>query len=58
LQLAPGDSIVSALEPKGKHTRSNPQLPLVPPEADPKKIIKKGKASHESFSVVATSASG
>jgi hypothetical protein len=58
LQLAPGDSIVSALAPKGRHTRSNPQLPLVPPEADPEKIIKKGKASQESFFVVATSASG
>jgi hypothetical protein len=38
--------------------RSNPQLPLVPPEADPEKIIKKGKASQEFFSTAATSASG
>jgi hypothetical protein len=58
LHLAPGDSIVSALAPKGRHTRSNPQLPLVPPEADPEKIIKKGKASQKSFSAAATSASG
>jgi hypothetical protein len=58
LQLAPGDSIVSALAPKGRHTRSNPQLPLVPSEADPEKIIKKGKASQKSFSAAATSASG
>jgi hypothetical protein len=58
LQTAPGDSIVSALEPKGRHTRPNPQLPLVPPEADPEKIIKKGKSSQKSFPVAATSASG
>ena len=57
IHLAPSDSIDSTLAPKGRHTRSNPQLPLVPPEADPEKIINKGKASHESFSVVARSAS-
>jgi hypothetical protein len=38
--------------------RSNPLLPLVPPEADPEKIIKKGKSSQESFSAAASSASG
>ena len=38
--------------------RSNPQLPLVPPEDDPEKIIKKGKASLKRFSVAATSSSG
>ena len=31
---------------------------MVPPEVDPKKIIKKGKYSQESFFVTATSASG
>jgi hypothetical protein len=30
--------------------RSTPQLPLATPEANPKKLIKKGKASQESFS--------
>jgi hypothetical protein len=58
LHLAPGNSIDSSLVPKGRHTRSNPQLPLVPLEADPEKIIKKGKASQEIFSATATSASG
>jgi hypothetical protein len=29
---------------KGRHTRSTPQLPLATPEADPEKIIRKGKA--------------
>jgi hypothetical protein len=29
---------------RGRHTRSNPQLPLAAPEADPEKIIRKGKA--------------
>jgi hypothetical protein len=41
-----------------RHTRSNPQLPLVPPEADPEKIIKKGKYSQKSLSSATTSASG
>jgi hypothetical protein len=58
LHLAPGDSIDSALEPKGRHTRSNPQLPLVPPEDDPEKVIKKGKDSKKGFSSSTTSASG
>jgi hypothetical protein len=58
LQTAPSDSIVLALEPKVRHTRSNPQLPLVPPEADPEKIIKKGKASQFFFFAATTSASG
>jgi hypothetical protein len=58
LQLTPGDSIVSFLAPKGRHTRSNPQLLLVPSEADLEKIIRKGKASQKSFSTAATSASG
>jgi hypothetical protein len=46
------------MAPKGKHTRSNPQLPLVPLEANPKNIIKKGKASKKVFSTAITSASG
>jgi hypothetical protein len=58
LQLAHGESIVSTLAPKGRHMRSNTQLPLVPSEADPEKIIKKGKASHKIFSAATTSASG
>jgi hypothetical protein len=59
LHLAPDDSIDSSLAPKGRHTRSNPQLPLVPLEADPEKIIKKGKDSNFFFfSVATTSAYG
>jgi hypothetical protein len=58
LHTAPGDSIVSSLAPKGRHTRSNPQLPLVPPEVDLENIVKKGKASQKHFSVATTSASG
>jgi hypothetical protein len=52
LQLAPGDSIVSVVAPKGRHTRSTPHLPLETPEADPEKIIKKGKASQEGYSTI------
>jgi hypothetical protein len=58
LQLAPSDCIVSSLPPKGIPTRSNQQLPLVPSEAEPEKIIKKGKASLKSFYAATTSASG
>jgi hypothetical protein len=58
LHPAPGESIVSTLAPKGRHTRSNPQLPLVPSEADPKKIIKKGKASLKKKIATATSVFG
>jgi hypothetical protein len=29
---------------RGRHTRSTPQFPLMTPEADPEKIIRKGKA--------------
>jgi hypothetical protein len=32
---------------RGRHTRSTPQLPLATPKADPKKIIRNGKALHE-----------
>jgi hypothetical protein len=35
---------------RSRHTRSTPQLPLVTPEADPKQIIRKGKASQEGTS--------
>jgi hypothetical protein len=53
LQLAPGlhcfDSTVSVVAPKGRHTRSTPQLPLATPEADPERIIKKGNLSQEGF---------
>jgi hypothetical protein len=35
---------------RGRHTRSTPQLPLTTPEADPEKIIRKGKALHEGTS--------
>jgi hypothetical protein len=51
LQLAPGDSILSFVAPKSKHTRSTPQIPLATPETDPNKLIKKGKASQEIFSI-------
>ena len=35
---------------RGRHTRSNPQLSLAPPEADPENIIRKGKYSRDSAS--------
>jgi hypothetical protein len=52
LQLAPGDSAVSFVGPKCRHTKSTPQLPLETPEFDPEKIINKGKASQEGLSDV------
>jgi len=58
LQLAPGDSIVLVVASKGRHTRSTPQLPLDTPEANPEKIIKKGKASQESFPIGVLGTSG
>jgi ribonuclease HI len=58
LQLAPGDSTVSVVAPKGRHTRSTPQLPLETPEADPENIIKKGKTSQEGISTVVPGDSG
>jgi hypothetical protein len=58
LQLAPGDSTVSVVAPKGRHTRSTPHLPLETPEADPEKILKKGKASQEGFSATIPGTSG
>jgi hypothetical protein len=56
IHLAPSDSIDSALVPKGRHTRSNPQLPLVSPVADPEKIMKNKKYSKKGFSSTTTSA--
>jgi len=44
--------------PKGKHTRSTPQLLLATTEADPEKIIKKGKTSQEGLSAVVPGDSG
>jgi hypothetical protein len=58
LQLAPGDSTVSVVALKGRHTRSTPQLPLATPEADPKKIIKKGKTSQKGLSTIVLGDSG
>jgi hypothetical protein len=52
LKLAPGNSIVSVVVLIGRHTRSTPQLPLVTPEADPKKIIRKGKTPQEGIATV------
>jgi hypothetical protein len=37
---------------KGRHTRSTPQLPLTTPKADPKKIVRKGKALREGTSTI------
>jgi hypothetical protein len=44
--------------PKGRHTRSTPQLPLTTPEADPERIIKNGKTSQEGISIVVPGDSG
>ena len=46
MQLAPGDSTVSVVAPKSRHTRSTPHFPLATPEADPENIMKKEKSSH------------
>jgi hypothetical protein len=46
------NSIVSVVASRGRHTRSTPQLPLATPEADPEKIIRKGKALREYTSSV------
>jgi hypothetical protein len=37
---------------RSRHTRSTPQLPLATPEADPEKIVRKGKALREGTSTV------
>jgi hypothetical protein len=46
------------MAPKGRQIRSTPHLPLATPEADPEKIIKKGKASQEEFLATITGTSG
>jgi hypothetical protein len=43
------------VDPKGRNMRSTPHLPLATPEANPKKIMKKGKYSQEGFSTVVPS---
>jgi hypothetical protein len=43
---------------RGRHTRSTPQLLLVPPEANPEKIIKKGKSFEGGNSTAKTGISG
>jgi hypothetical protein len=45
------------LASKGRHTWSHPQLPLATPEADPQKIIRKGKALREGTSTAEPSIS-
>jgi hypothetical protein len=50
LQLALGNSTISVVAPKDRHTRSTPQLPLETLEANPEKFIKKGKTSQEGIS--------
>jgi hypothetical protein len=42
---------------RGRHTRSTPQLPLATPEADPEKIVIKGKALREGASTAEPSIS-
>jgi hypothetical protein len=37
---------------RGRHTRSHPQLPLVTPEADPEKLVRKGRALEGETSAV------
>jgi hypothetical protein len=44
--------------PKGQHMSSTPHLPLATPIYDPYKIIHKGKASQEGFSVVVPGTTG
>jgi hypothetical protein len=40
------------MDSRGRHTRSNPQLDSTTLEADPEKIVKKGKAPQEGTYVV------
>ena len=42
---------------RGRHTRSTPQLPLETLEAEPEKIIRKGKVLHKGTSTVEPSIS-
>jgi hypothetical protein len=48
---------VSVLSPKGRHTRSTSLLPLATSEADPTKIIKKGKFAQKGTSTAIPSVS-
>jgi hypothetical protein len=50
LQLSLGESTVSVVDLKGRHTRSTPQLSLATPKVEPEKIIRKGKTSQEGTS--------
>jgi hypothetical protein len=43
---------------RGRHTRSTPQLPLAPPEANPENIIRKGKSSEGGTSTAKIGISG
>jgi hypothetical protein len=58
LQLAPGDSIVSVVATKSRHTSYTPQIPLSIPKVDPENIIKKGKTSQEWISTIVLGDSG
>jgi hypothetical protein len=58
LHLAPGDSTILVVAPKGRNTRSTPQLPLETPEVDPENIINKGKTSQEGLSTIVPGDSG
>ena len=55
MQLSHSDSIVSVLDPKGRHTRSTSLLPLATSEADPEEIIRKGKTAQKGTSTVVPS---
>jgi hypothetical protein len=46
------------VDSRGRHTRSTPQLPLAPPEADLEKIIRKGKSSEGGTSTAKLGISG
>jgi hypothetical protein len=46
------------LASKGRHTWSHPQLPLATPEADPQKIIRRGKTPQEGTSATELGDSG
>jgi hypothetical protein len=49
------DSTVSLLDPKDRHTRSTSLLPLATSEANPEKIIRKGKTTQKGTSIVVPS---
>jgi hypothetical protein len=56
--IAPGESIVSVVAPKVRDTRYTPHLPLPAPEANPKNIINKGKASQGASSFIFSGTAG